>query len=76
VNRRQRRAGSRAQQLARTVRCPDCDSDVVVVKVGARHYEGEVRHDDTCPWLAAFERAGGYGVRFGYHHPTEGEPPR
>jgi hypothetical protein len=65
VNRRQRRAGSRAQQLARTIRCPDCNSETTVVKVAPRVYRGEVRHDDTCVWLRAFEKAGGLGVRFG-----------
>jgi hypothetical protein len=69
MNRQQRRAGSRAQQLARLIRCPDCDSEVTVVKVAARHFEGQVRHDDTCPWLTAFEQAGGYRVRFGYRRP-------
>jgi hypothetical protein len=69
MNRRQRRAGSRAQQLARTIRCPDGDADVTVVKVAARVYRGEVRHDASCPWFAAFERAGGYGIRFA--HPTD-----
>jgi hypothetical protein len=69
VNRRQRRAGSRAQQLARVIRCPDCDSEVTVVKVGARHYESQVRHDSSCPWLRAFEKAGGYGMRFGTGSP-------
>jgi hypothetical protein len=69
VNRRQRRAGSRAKQLARVIRCPDCDSETTVVKVAPREYQSEVRHDATCVWLRAFERADGYGVRFA--HPTD-----
>ena len=70
MNRRQRRAGTRAQQLARAVRCPDCDSEVSVTQVASRSYHGEVRHDDTCPWYAAFQRAGGHGIRFGGEEPA------
>jgi hypothetical protein len=55
VNRaRQRRANvhrGRAHHLAHAIRCPDCDSDVTVTKVGHHYYSGEVRHDTSCPWL-------------------------
>jgi hypothetical protein len=76
MNRRQRRANGhhgRAMNLAHAIRCPDCNSDVTITKVGHRHYSGEVRHDDTCPWYADFERAGGLGIRLG--HTDKGETP-
>lgn len=73
TNRRQRRAGSRAQRLARTIRCPDCNSETTVVKVAPRHFQGVIRHDDSCPWLAAFENAGGLRIRLGYETNPDNE---
>ena len=76
MNRRQRRANGhhgRAQHLAQAIRCPDCDSEVTVTKVGHREYNGEVRHDATRPWFVDFKRDGGFGIRFGrYEHRTGG----
>ena len=66
MNRRGRRAGSRAERLARVIRCPDCNSEVAVAKTGPRRYEGAVFHDSSCPWFRAFERRGGYAIRFGH----------
>lgn len=63
MNRRDRRAQRIPARLLKLAACPDCDSDVAVSDCG--HIE--VRHDDTCPWLAALEAAGGIGVRFGRH---------
>lgn len=38
-----------------TYECPDCDNDVELrYQGGVAHLT--VRHDDTCPWLAATER--------------------
>jgi hypothetical protein len=48
---------------------PRLQRDVDSAEVGPGVYQVAVFHDDTCPWLAAFERAGGYGVRFA--HPTD-----
>jgi hypothetical protein len=76
MNRRQRRADGhrgRAQHLAQAIRCPDCNADVEVTKVGHGHYSGEVRHDDTCPWYQAFQHAGGFGIRFGHTQHDEGD---
>lgn len=72
MNRRQRRAqGHRgaAHRMLQAIRCPDCDSDVTVVEVAPDVYQGEVRHDGSCPWYTSFQRAGGRGVRFSH---TEG----
>lgn len=76
MNRRERRAnGQRGHrrhtqaQIRRVTACPDCNADVDSAEVGPGVYQVAVFHDDTCPWLAAFERAGGYGVRFA--HPTD-----
>jgi hypothetical protein len=70
VNRRARRAAGlhRATSMAR---CPDCDSTVEVEQLSQRVYNAVVRHDDTCPWLADFERRGGYGIRL---YRREGTP--
>jgi hypothetical protein len=76
MNRRQRRANghpSGAHHIAKTIACPDCDSDVEIIKVGDRVYSGEVRHDDSCPWFRAFQHAGGWGIRYG--HTDEGDTP-
>jgi hypothetical protein len=67
MNRRQRRAqGHRgaAHHLLESIRCPDCNSDVTITEVAPHVYQGEVRHDECCPWFQAFRRAGGHGVRF------------
>jgi hypothetical protein len=49
--------------MAKAVACPDCDSEVSFVRLAKRVYRAEVQHDDSCPWLSAFERDGGLGVR-------------
>lgn len=36
--------------------CPDCDAYRIVREVAPRVYEGFVFHDDSCPWLAEYER--------------------
>lgn len=35
--------------------CPDCDSTSQLVEQAPRIYTLTVAHDDTCPWLAAYE---------------------
>jgi hypothetical protein len=70
MNRRQRRAqGHRgaAHQLLQATVCPDCDSNVTITEVAPNVYQGAVAHDDSCPWYAAFRRAGGVGVRLGHY---------
>lgn len=34
-----------------------------MVQVAPKVFQAEVRHDESCPWLAALERRGGLGVR-------------
>jgi hypothetical protein len=75
VNRRQRRIqGHRgaARQLLQAIVCPDCDSDVAITEVAPDVYQGTVEHDDSCPWFAAFKRAGGLGIRFGHTPDDQG----
>lgn len=53
-NRRRPRL-TRDQRIAALASCPDCNS---TVRVGPRWSEGNVwtpvvKHDETCPWLAA-----------------------
>ena len=69
MNRAERRAqGHRSgHHIQQAIACPDCNSDVEIVKVGPRQYRGEVRHDDTCVWFRAFKQAGGLGIRFGHY---------
>jgi hypothetical protein len=61
---RQRRRLTPAQ-IRRVTQCPDCNAAVGSVEVGPGVHQVFVFHDETCPWLAALERGGGYGVRFG-----------
>ncbi|MCV7150527.1 hypothetical protein [Mycolicibacterium pyrenivorans] len=68
MNRRARRQHGRPSltpaEIQRVAACPDCGSEVESIQVEPGVYEVLVRHDDSCPWLAAFERDGGWGVRF------------
>ncbi|MBJ7340636.1 hypothetical protein [Mycolicibacterium sp.] len=67
MNRRQRRAAgfrTKVDELQHLAACPDCGSEVEIERVAGRIYNATVRHDDTCPWLTAFQRDGGLGVRF------------
>lgn len=55
MSNRRRPQLTRDDRIARLAACPDCDSTVTV---GSRWSEGDVwtpvvRHDQTCPWLAA-----------------------
>ena len=69
MNRRDRRRSQRGQRrpppgvLDAVARCPDCDSDVTVTQVAPGAYQGQVEHDDSCPWFARFQANGGRGVR-------------
>ncbi len=59
-NRAQRRAARRTPPAvaayASSYECPDCDADseLSVDDLGIWHLT--IRHDSTCPWLAAYER--------------------
>ncbi|BBX69709.1 hypothetical protein [Mycolicibacterium psychrotolerans] len=71
MNRRNRRASGPGRRLTltpadirRVTSCPDCGSEVESIELEPSVYEAVVRHDDTCPWFAAFQRDRGYGVRF------------
>lgn len=68
MNRRQRRAagqrGPARRDIEQFVACPDCNSTVTITEVTDRVYNSTVEHDTSCPWLAAYTRAGGVGVRF------------
>lgn len=67
MNRRDRRVqGHRgaAQKLLGATGCPDCHSEVSIIEVEPHVFQGEVRHDDTCPWYLALQQAG-FGIRFG-----------
>jgi|1185.fasta_scaffold1377328_2 hypothetical protein len=67
MNRRDRRATGQRRSLAdmeRAAACPDCNADVTMTEVAPNVYSGTVVHADTCPWLAAFRRHGGLGMRF------------
>jgi hypothetical protein len=68
VNRRQRRAtdrrGPAPRDIEQFVACPDCNSTVTVTQVTHRIYNSTVEHDASCPWIVAFERAGGFAFRF------------
>jgi hypothetical protein len=67
VNRRTRRAaGQRCSRgdVEQLVVCPDCNADVVVTEVAPGVFQGDVYHDESCPWLVSFQRDGGLGVRF------------
>lgn len=70
MNRRQRRAAGQHREirviprapgstLQEAAACPDCTADVAIVAVAPRVFQAEVRHDEICPWLAAFERRAG-----------------
>lgn len=63
---RQRRKGTRPAPpgMAAVIGCPDCDSDVTVTEVAPGVYQGQVAHDDSCPWLADLKARGGNGVRY------------
>jgi hypothetical protein len=67
VNRRQRRANGQHRpgcaDIAKQAACPDCTADVVVTEVAPKVFRGDVYHDESCPWLAKFQRDGGLGVR-------------
>jgi hypothetical protein len=55
---RQRRAhGQRGPRthIERTLLCPDCGSDVVLIEAAPRVYQAEVHHDDSCPWFTALQ---------------------
>lgn len=72
MNRRQRRAaGQRGHrpltkaEIRRVAACPDCAADVDGIEVEPGVYQVAVFHDDTCPWFTAFQRDGGFGLRFG-----------
>jgi hypothetical protein len=54
MSNRQRLNRAQRSALVRAARCPDCASEVAV----NRHGVAEVRHDDTCPDLAARTRTG------------------
>jgi hypothetical protein len=56
-------------QIRRVTACPDCNADVDSIEVGPGVHQVFVYHDETCPWFAAFQRTGGYGVRFGCRRP-------
>jgi hypothetical protein len=61
------RAGNLAegQTVADAVGCPDCDSTVEIgERLTPRIRQAIVRHDDTCPWFAAFQARAG-------HHTTK-----
>jgi transcription elongation factor Elf1 len=77
MNRRQRRAAGQRppgpHELEQYAACPDCGSDVVVTEVAPEVFQGEVRHDECCPWFADFERRGGLGVRFVKKHNNNNE---
>jgi hypothetical protein len=71
VNRRQRRRRAAEQQprpgrreIAQSVACPDCDAEVMVTEIAPRVFQGELCHDETCPWFDNFAHNGGLGVRF------------
>lgn len=52
--------------IADAAACPDCNSIVEMEPLTHRINRGVVRHDETCPWLAAFEaRAGRHGTKSG-----------
>ena len=54
-----------AAQIRLVTACPDCGSDVEPIEVAPGVHQVFVFHDECCPWFAAFEKAGGYGIRFG-----------
>ena len=69
MNRRQRRGTGNRRPIndidrERALACPDCDAAVTATEVAPRVYQVIVRHDECCPWFAAFQRNGGLGVRF------------
>ncbi|WP_273734172.1 hypothetical protein [Mycolicibacterium septicum] len=69
MNRRARRAAGQRAGVGNVVACPDCNSEVTIVRLTTRVYRAEVRHDDSCPWFAAFQRGGDFGVRYGTGQP-------
>jgi hypothetical protein len=42
--------------MKQAAQCPDCDSDVTIVELETGVYQGQVEHDDTCPWFEALKQ--------------------
>jgi hypothetical protein len=43
------------EALRRLLACPDCDSEVELVKVEGIVIHVNIFHDDSCPWLRSIE---------------------
>lgn len=37
-------------------RCPDCDSEADITEPIPGYHQLNIRHDDTCPWFAAYQK--------------------
>lgn len=60
VNRSKRRKLPKAiQSIAdnlHNLHCPDCNNDAALTQDSLGMWHLEIRHDDTCPWLSAYEQ--------------------
>ncbi len=50
--RRAGRSKALAESYAADYRCPDCASETELLELASGVFRLEVRHDDTCPFLA------------------------
>lgn len=55
MNRRQRRVHRQVPPALATYECPDCDNDIEIRLDTHGVVHLIIRHDTTCPWLAAKE---------------------
>jgi hypothetical protein len=42
--------------IRQVIHCPDCNSEVTIIEVAPGRHQGQVAHDDTCPWYAQLKR--------------------
>lgn len=56
MNRTERRAPVIVRAYARTVRCPDCNSETTLHQDASGVWRLTLHHDDTCPTFRAITR--------------------